>query len=424
MLRRPVARRAGWGMLDQAITSLINFSIGILVARSTDARGLGVFGILFAGYVLAQGVGRALLAEPYMIRVARSSPGDEPAAGLRVVGGASIVLAAVAVVVVLAASMTVSADVAISLRAFALALPGLLLQDALRFVFLAHRRPRRAAGMDANWLGAVAAGCALLALTRSATLTSLVLVWGGGAAVAATVALIVERARPAPGPGLRWTASNRDLGLPFLGELTALQGAGQATVYGIPAVAGLSSLGALKGAELALGPVNILSTGLMTVAMPELVRLRQRSLVELGRVLRLIGAVMALVTLGWGLVLLADPLDLGSHLLGESWEEVRPILVPVVLLRMAAELAQPAGRGLRVLERATTSLRVQVAFLPFYVTAVLVGAARAGALGAAVGGAVVACVSVVVWWHQLARAMAGADEGYVPAPVTRDSSDS
>jgi hypothetical protein len=156
-LRRPVVRRAGWGMLDQAMTSLVNFSIGILVTRSTDAGGLGVFGILFAGYVLALGVGRALLAEPFMIRVARPSPGTGPVAGL----------------------------------------------------------------------GVVAAGCALLVLGGGATLTSLVLVWGGGAAAAAAVALIVEGVRPAPWPGLRWAASNRDLGLPFLGELAALQGAGR-----------------------------------------------------------------------------------------------------------------------------------------------------------------------------------------------------
>ena len=406
--------------------SLVNFALGILVARNSDVRGLGAFGVLYATYVLLLGVNRSVFAEPFMIRI-HHPPAVESRRpeGVRdaVCGGAGV-LGLLAGLALLAASLVLPADFARYSRAFAVVLPGLLLQDGWRFILLAQRRPRRAAGMDLTWVALTAMAVLAVLVAGRASAASLVLAWGGAATLAAAIAIIRDGGLPMPVQGLRWAHRNRDLSLPFLAELSVLQGAGQATVYGIPAVAGLAAFGALKGAELLVGPINILSMGLMAVITPEMVRLRHRSLPQLRQALVLVGGAMALITLLWGLGILLLPAAWGRSLLGETWEDARSIVLAVVVLRAASELAQAAGRGLRTLEQARTCLRVQLTCFPFYVAAVLLGAWRAGALGAAVGGAMVASASVVLWWQQFGRALrvAGEDPSpHAPMPAARQS---
>ena len=51
-----VLRRFGWGMGDQALSSLTNFAVGIAVARSVSASAFGAFALAFSFYSIALSV--------------------------------------------------------------------------------------------------------------------------------------------------------------------------------------------------------------------------------------------------------------------------------------------------------------------------------------------------------------------------------
>jgi hypothetical protein len=55
---RHVVRPAGWGVADQALSSLTNFVVGIYIARSLDTKEFGAFSLAFATYVIALNASR------------------------------------------------------------------------------------------------------------------------------------------------------------------------------------------------------------------------------------------------------------------------------------------------------------------------------------------------------------------------------
>ena len=44
----PATRRAGWGVADQALSSLTNFGLAVVLARGLTAEGFGAASITFA----------------------------------------------------------------------------------------------------------------------------------------------------------------------------------------------------------------------------------------------------------------------------------------------------------------------------------------------------------------------------------------
>ena len=66
-------RRVGWGVGDQALSSLTNFFMGILVARTVSPDDFGAFSLAFGAYVLALVVSRGLTGEPLVVRHSHDS---------------------------------------------------------------------------------------------------------------------------------------------------------------------------------------------------------------------------------------------------------------------------------------------------------------------------------------------------------------
>src|SRR6185436_17936338 len=67
-------RRIGWGIADQTLSSLTNFVLGIVVARSVDTTALGAFAFAFLAYAVGLGVNRAIAAQPLVIRYSATTP--------------------------------------------------------------------------------------------------------------------------------------------------------------------------------------------------------------------------------------------------------------------------------------------------------------------------------------------------------------
>ena len=64
----PAARRASWGVADQALSSLTNFGLAVVLARGLSPEGFGAASVTFAVYVLALNGSRSLTSEPLTVR--------------------------------------------------------------------------------------------------------------------------------------------------------------------------------------------------------------------------------------------------------------------------------------------------------------------------------------------------------------------
>ena len=68
--------RFGWGLGDQLLSSVTNFLLGLVVARSVGARDLGAFSLAYATFTLSLGATRAIAGELLVVRHSAVSEED------------------------------------------------------------------------------------------------------------------------------------------------------------------------------------------------------------------------------------------------------------------------------------------------------------------------------------------------------------
>jgi len=61
-------RRVGWGLADQAVSSITNFAVGIVVARSLGPVEFGIFGLAWVTYAVLLNISRGLATDPLAVR--------------------------------------------------------------------------------------------------------------------------------------------------------------------------------------------------------------------------------------------------------------------------------------------------------------------------------------------------------------------
>src|SRR3954452_25136176 len=65
---RGVLHRLTWGLADQAVTSLVSFIVGIVVARSLGAVEFGAFSLAWVTYGVIVNISRGLATDPLAVR--------------------------------------------------------------------------------------------------------------------------------------------------------------------------------------------------------------------------------------------------------------------------------------------------------------------------------------------------------------------
>jgi O-antigen/teichoic acid export membrane protein len=384
-LRFVTARRVGWGIADQGLSSLTNFGVGVLVARSVSPEDFGAFSLAFAAYIIALVIGRGLVGEPLVVRSSRV-----PLAQWREAAAAStgfvIALSALISAVVLVGALVARGRVGEAFVALALVLPGLLLQDAWRFAFVANGQPRLAFLSDLIWLAVLVPGLLALDAWGVTSLAGPVLIWGGSALLAAFMATSLARTWPAIGKARSWWRRNLDLGPRFTIEGVISVAAAQATLYVLGGVAGLSAAGAFRGAQLLLGPIQMLIMGISMVGVPEGVRiLHSRGPRGLPRPATLVSLALAAGAVLWGLLLTLLPQDVGRQILGESWDGAQMLVLPMAIGFAGVMIGLGPGVGIRALADARRSLAARSIHAAAELTGGVVGAIAGGPLGAAIG---------------------------------------
>jgi O-antigen/teichoic acid export membrane protein len=403
-LRRRGVSRLGWGVADQAVSSVTNFAMSIYIARTLGAAAFGAFSLAYVTYSFALNASRGLATDPLMVRYS----GANIWAWRRAVGsctGTALVVGLLSGVGVAAVGMALHGTARSGFLALGITLPGLLLQDSWRYSFFALGRGVQAFINDMVWAMTLLPALLFLHFSGHDTVFWCVLVWGATAALAAVVGPLQARVLPKPAAVRAWISKMRDLGPRYLVENTANSGAAQLRTYAVGIAAGLSAVGYLQAASTLMGPFLVIFMGMSLVTVPEAARVLRESPGRLRQFCLLVGVGLAVLALLWGLALLVIlPMGLGDWLLGAIWRPTYPLVAPFAVSIAGACFSIGAMAGLHALGNAKRSVRVMVASSAIYVACGLVGAYLDGALGAARGAAVATCLGAVLWWWQLAVA--------------------
>ncbi len=396
--------RLGWGLSDQALSSLSNFLLGVAVARVLDAREFGAFGLAFATYLIGLGATRAIVSEPLTVSYSAASPPEWKRATHQATGAALAIGVLAGVLCVLVGSFA-SPTIRDGFVPLGVSMPGLLLQDVWRYSFFARARGRSAFLNDLIWTLLLFPTLITLVLLNHVTVVWLVAGWGGTASIAALAGAYQARLIPQPLAAMRWWRGHRKLAAPYLGEFIARNGSHQVTLYFAAAIVGLAAAGALRAGQIVFGPLNVVMTGVALFATPEGVRAAKSSPDKLLHLTALVSVGLALVGAICGFAAFLLPDAVGKEMLGASWEGAQPVIVPLAIGMCGRGIETGAYVGLRSLAASKRSYRTGVAVALLTVAGGTAGAILGGSIGAASGLAIALLIGSIIRWRSFILAL-------------------
>jgi O-antigen/teichoic acid export membrane protein len=414
-----IRRRFGWGLADQAVSSLTNFAVSLYVAHTLGPAQLGAFSLAYVTYSFVLNASRGLATDPLLVRFS----GAELPAWRRAVTsctGTALGVGLLAGLGMLGAAALLHGTSRIAFLAIGLTMPGLMLQDSWRYAFFALGRGGHAFLNDMIWALVMVPGLFYLRVSGTENVFWFILVWGSAATVAAGVGPLQARVVPRLADAWKWVSEHRDLAFRYLTVNTSNSGSAQLSAYGLGALAGLAAVGYVQAANLLMGPFLVVLMGISLVTVPEAARVLRNSPRHLWLFCLLLSCGIAVAALAWsGAILVLLPRGLGHLLLRSLWHKTYPLVVPLTIAIMAQCFVDGAAAGLRALGSAGRNVRAQLIQSATFVVFALLGAARYGALGAVAGGAVATVFAALLWWWHLRAALREAGLGPSAAAAGR-----
>jgi O-antigen/teichoic acid export membrane protein len=348
-------RHISTGVLDQAVSSATNFVATVMAARALSATNFGLFGLGYAGYVLALGTVRALTSEPLLVRFTTGRGAER---GLSQALGATVVAASASAVVAVVAIPFFPSSAGM-LGCLAVALPALLLCDTVRFCRFARRQPSEAMLIDVVWLLAQLPFLVLVAM-RFTSPGPFLLAWAAGAVFASVVGLARLQTLPQLRGARSWFSSQWDLARRFLIAFLAQASSTQVITFVIAAASGAAAAGGYRGAMTFLGPAIVLFQGASPVGTVEGNALLDRG----GDRFRALALQLSVIVTTLSAMLLAVtfviPARLGTAVLGQTWPQAEPLLPWIALMYVAAGATYGPYVCLRSLQEAQAIMRLQL----------------------------------------------------------------
>ena len=401
--KRQTSKRAAWGLTDQAFSSITNFALASIVARTVTAVEFGAFSLVFSVYLLVLGVVRAFATLPMLVRYSASehegwSDGARRATGWAIVGGgiAAAVCAGLSLVFRSAAG---------PLLALGVSLPGLMLQETWRLAFVARGKPAAALVNDIVWALVLAPALWLAVQADTSSATAFILAWGLSGTVAGIFGMLQAGFLPHPQGVVHWTRTHWDISSRQLGEFATLSGSLQFVTYAAVWFGGLVAAGALRAGQVLLGPLRTAYQGVWFIALSEFVRILKRRPGSLWRAAFGVSLLLGVGGLAYGALFIVFGNELGPVLLGDTWKYARPLMLPLTINVATSGFWMGPNVGLRALQEPSRSLRVRLTIGMITVLAGLVGVVIYGASGAAWGLAVSGVIGVGLWWWQFGVAL-------------------
>lgn len=395
-------RRAFWTFADQALSSLTNAGVAIVVALSVDRDNFGAFSLALVTFSFVVGLGRALVGEPFMVRYSAVDEERRRRAMSRASGTALsfglLAASACFVVCLLTGGATRQAYLAL-----ALSLPGLCVQDTWRHMFFAAGRPAAATVNDLVWTVLQFGALGVLLLSGNRSMFLITLSWGVSAGIAALAGMVQTGVVPRPAATGVWMRQTRDLNAQLAMGYVMNSGSVQIGTYAVGGLVGVVGVGALRAAQVVLGPLNLVFSGFNAFALPMLAR----RAVAGGRLVRFAvptSAALGVLAAGWVAILLLLPDAVGTRILGDSWAGAQQVMLPSGLVMIAGALALGASNSLVALSRGDLMLWLTLVQAPLMLVLGLAGAWHGGFVGAAYGFAISQATGLVTCWLLFLRA--------------------
>lgn len=394
---------------DQLTWSAANVATLIAAARVLPSDRFGVVAAAAVIFVVALAISRAFVTEPLILRSSDPARITAHRDGVGAVLGAALIAAPVFSLITLGLPLFVSSvDVATLATAYAASVMTLV-QDATRYVAINGRRPGIALTSDFSWLA-----LALLAIAAPGAFPITgpqdgLRLWLGGAALATGVALLLLRRRPLLRDGRVWLRRNARLARALAVDAVLLVGAANGSFLLVGLVDGSSSLAALRGAYLLLGPMNSFTQGIYVAAVPSLASRTARGEAIGRRIVVLTGGLTALWAL-FALVVLVLPEEALAELMGDTAALAQDVLPGLLLATIVGAVAIGAYFGVRAWRDASRLVRLRILLLPAYLLVLPGAAALGGPEAYAWALVVVMAVQAMVYW----QAFLDADRGGTP----------
>jgi O-antigen/teichoic acid export membrane protein len=387
---------AQWAIIDQGLSSSSNFAVGLIAARVASRSEYGAFALWFAAYLVLLGIARAIASDPLTVCWAARSRPEQDVAFSRAAGSA-VAFALAIMPLVLCGAWICGGTLSRLLLVLSLSCPALLVQEVSRFAFIMEGRARAAAFNDFVWTALFVAVTGIAAWAGTLTILVVVLAWSVAGVASGLVACLQFRRVPDIAKAVRWIVEHRHLAGPFVVEFLFLSGSSQLVGVVVAGLGGLPAVGALRGAQLAMGPAGVAFMGVTAAVLPRAVVVSTTDPREVVRTSRETGVVLALAALGCGLAMELIPPHAGHLLLGDTWRTSHSLLMPVMVGTAATGFANALAMGVRAFGAARRSMSLNIAFgLVSFILGAL-GAAVEGALGAAIGLAVGSGAGIAFW---------------------------
>lgn len=395
-------KRIVWTFADQALSSLANAGLSIIVARQVGNAQFGAFSAALLVFAFAMALNRAFVAEPYVIAFSASRTAQQRAAARQATGAAFVNGVVVGIACLGAAVFVSDGYLREGLIGLAITIPLILVQDVWRFVFFAQGRPQAATLNDFVWTLTQFSAIGALVLTGRTSILGFVLAWGLAAGVAAAVGCLQTGLLPSPRATMAWTKRHWPLSSRLVADILVAMGSSSVAFIALGSILGLGAVGAIRGAQVLVGPLQLLFSGISSFALPWLSRENSagRSVLRGGA---LAAVAAAMVSAGWVGVLLLLPDAVGAELLGQSWIPGRVVLVPIGVLMILAAATLGGALALKSLGRSDLMLAVSLVQGPLTIVLCLLGAWLSGAYAAAAGFAIAQFVGGIMLWFLLLR---------------------
>jgi len=392
-----IAGRLGWGLADQAVSSLTNFAVGLVVARDLGATRFGEFSLAWLTYGLMLNVSRGVATDPLMVRFSGGLPRAIWAAAVRSATGAALAVGSLTSALVVVVGWALGGELGGGFLALGLTLPAVFLQDSWRFAFFAAGEGHKSLLNDCVW--AIFLVPALIFAHGAHSMPGYLLGWGAAGAVAALFGMVQSGMVPDLGAVGIWLGRHRDLCCRYVLD-NSLSSAAQVWIYGMGAIAGLAAVGTVRGAQQLFGPFQVLVIGFSMITVSEgarMLRTRPQRLIRLSIVIGMVQSTAAAI---WGCGLMLLPTRVGRGLLGGLWDQSSRLILPAMLVVVGTAWYTAGASGLRALAAARRSLRARIVSSTLTVSCALTGASVDGARGAiwGIAGAMVGN-NVALWTH-------------------------
>lgn len=394
--------RMFWTFADQALSSLTNAAVAIVVARSVIPNDFGAFSLALLTFGFVVGLVRAFVGEPFVVRFSAAND-TERRRGTAKASGAALGLGVIASMVCLAVATLIGGVTGSAFLALAITLPGLTLQDTWRHIFFAAGRPAAATVNDLVWTVLQFSLLAILLTGGGDSIFLITLAWGVSAVAAAAVGCLQTGTAPSVLATGSWLRETKDISVQLGLGFALSMGAVNLVTYVIGGIVGVASVGAMRAAQVVLGPLNLIFAGFDAFILPILSRAAAAG-DRLVRTALLGSAALGGVATVWVAILVLLPDRLGRVILGLNWEGADRLMLPSGLVLISGAMVLGASTSLVALSRADLMLTVTCVQAPLMLGLGVLGAWQGGVVAAIYGLVIAQTIGLLFCWMMFLKA--------------------